>query len=130
MALPKRVKSLYNLDWAVGDALWRASTSLDENGTKWGRLCGRTCGPGVLVNSAYQRVDPDANLQQLAPPPADQLGFVVGQTAAGHTWERITCSCRAMFSVWSTPKIPFNHSRQIEDELTSTTTVAMRRGND
>lgn len=44
---------------------------------------------------------------------ADQLGFVVEQTAAGHKWGRIKCTCRAMFSVWSTPKIPFNHGRQI-----------------
>lgn len=44
---------------------------------------------------------------------AAQLGFVVEQTAAGHKWGRITCTCGAMFSVWSTPKVPFNHGRQI-----------------
>ena len=61
---------------------------------------------------------------------ANQLGFVVEQTAAGHKWGRIKCTCRAMFSVWSTPKSPFNHGRQIRNGLTSTTTVPMRRGND
>jgi hypothetical protein len=28
---------------------------------------------------------------------AAQLGFVVEQTAAGHKWGRIKCTCRAMF---------------------------------
>lgn len=61
---------------------------------------------------------------------ADQLGFGVEQTAAGHKWGRITCSCRAMLSVWSTPKIPSTMADRSEDGLTSTTTVPMRRGDD
>lgn len=44
---------------------------------------------------------------------AARQGFVVEQTAAGHKWGRIKCGCSAMFSVWSTPKIPLNHRRQI-----------------
>jgi hypothetical protein len=40
---------------------------------------------------------------------AAPLGFVVEQTPAGHKWGRIKCTCRAAFSVWSMPKIPFNH---------------------
>jgi hypothetical protein len=61
---------------------------------------------------------------------ADQLGFVIEQTAAGHKWGRITCACRAMFSVWSTPKIPSTMADRSEDGSTSTTTVPKRRGND
>ena len=61
---------------------------------------------------------------------AAQLGFVVEQTAVGHKWGRIKCTCRAMFSVWSTPKSPFNHGRQIRRWLTNTTIEMMRRGND
>ena len=61
---------------------------------------------------------------------ADQPGFVVEQTAAGHKWGRIKCTCRAMFSVWSKPKIPFTMADRSVDGSTSTTTVPMRRCND
>jgi len=44
---------------------------------------------------------------------ADGQGFEVEQTSAGHKWGRITCTCSARFSVWSTPRSPFNHGRQI-----------------
>lgn len=44
---------------------------------------------------------------------ADQLGFEVERTAAGHKWGRIKCSCGALVSVWSTPRNPHNHGRQL-----------------
>jgi hypothetical protein len=44
---------------------------------------------------------------------ADQQGFEVEQTPSGHKWGRIRCTCGRMFSVWSTPRSPFNHGRQI-----------------
>lgn len=35
------------------------------------------------------------------------------QTAAGHKWGRIKCTCGAFISIWSTPKNPHNHGRQL-----------------
>jgi hypothetical protein len=44
---------------------------------------------------------------------ADRQGFEVEQTAAGHRWGRIKCTCGAFISIWSTPKNPHNHGRQL-----------------
>ena len=44
---------------------------------------------------------------------ADELGFVVERTIAGHKWGRIVCTCGAWVSIWSTPKNPSNHGRQL-----------------
>ena len=44
---------------------------------------------------------------------ADQLGLEVEQTPAGHKWGRIMCRCGAFVSIWSTPRSPHNHGRQL-----------------
>ena len=44
---------------------------------------------------------------------ADSLQFAVERTVAGHKWGRIMCTCRAWVSVWSTPRSPDNHGRQL-----------------
>jgi hypothetical protein len=44
---------------------------------------------------------------------ADQHGFHVGRTVSGHRWGRITCTCGASVSIWSTPKSPHDHSRRL-----------------
>jgi hypothetical protein len=44
---------------------------------------------------------------------ADMLGHKVEQTAAGHKWGRITCSLGHRVSVWSTPRNPGNHARDL-----------------
>jgi hypothetical protein len=44
---------------------------------------------------------------------ADSRGLQVERTAAGHRWGRIVCSCGAWVSVWSTPRSPHNHGRQL-----------------
>jgi hypothetical protein len=43
---------------------------------------------------------------------ADQQGFDVGRTVSGHRWGRITCTCGASASIWSTPKSPHDHGRR------------------
>ena len=44
---------------------------------------------------------------------ADQQGFDVGRTVSGHRWGRITCTCGASVSIWSTPKSPHDHGRRL-----------------
>ena len=45
---------------------------------------------------------------------ADDHDFEVEQTTAGHKWGRVTCpTCRAWASIWSTPRSPHNHGRQL-----------------
>jgi hypothetical protein len=46
---------------------------------------------------------------------ADDLeDFDIERTVAGHKWGRIKCRrCGALVSVWSTPKSPHNHGRQL-----------------
>jgi len=44
---------------------------------------------------------------------AEETGCIVEQTSAGHKWGRvITPDGRAM-SIWSTPRNPENHAKQI-----------------
>jgi len=44
---------------------------------------------------------------------ADSLELKVERTVAGHKWGRIVCTCGAWTSVWSTPRSPENHGRQL-----------------
>lgn len=44
---------------------------------------------------------------------ADGLQLTVERTVAGHKWGRIVCPCGARVSVWSTPRSPENHGRQL-----------------
>ena len=44
---------------------------------------------------------------------ANQQGFEVERTVSGHKWGRIKCTCGAVVSIWSTPKSPHNHGRQL-----------------
>lgn len=44
---------------------------------------------------------------------ADSRGLNVEQTIAGHKWGRIVCSCGARVSIWSTPRSPHNHGKQL-----------------
>ena len=44
---------------------------------------------------------------------ADSVRFTVERTVAGHKWGRIICACGAWVSVWSTPRSPENHGRQL-----------------
>ena len=52
---------------------------------------------------------------------ADQQGLDVERTTAGHKWGRIKCTCEALVSIWSTPKNPHNHGRQLRAGLANTT---------
>ena len=60
---------------------------------------------------------------------ADQQGFEVERTVSGHRWGRITCTCGASVSIWSTPKSPHDHGRQVAPMgCTNTSTMPRRRG--
>ncbi len=55
--------------------------------------------PWTIVNDALDYVD--------------QYGLQVERTSAGLKWGWIRCSCGAHFSIWSTPRIPYDHGRQL-----------------
>jgi arginyl-tRNA--protein-N-Asp/Glu arginylyltransferase len=45
---------------------------------------------------------------------ADEQGFDIEQRRSGHAWGRINCGmCGAFVSIWSTPRDPFNHGRNL-----------------
>jgi predicted Zn finger-like uncharacterized protein len=45
---------------------------------------------------------------------ADEAGFDVQDTSAGHRWGIVRCTkCGQTFSVWSTPRVADNHAKQI-----------------
>jgi len=44
---------------------------------------------------------------------AEQLGHLVERTASGHKWGRISCAQGHRVSVWSTPRSPGNHARDL-----------------
>lgn len=43
----------------------------------------------------------------------ERLGCTVDQTAAGHKWGRVTAPNGAVTSIWSTPRSPENHARDL-----------------
>jgi hypothetical protein len=61
---------------------------------------------------------------------ADQHGFHVGRTVSGHRWGRITCTCGASVSIWSTPKSLMTTVAGCADGCSNTTTMPRRRGYD
>jgi len=52
---------------------------------------------------------------------AESNGWRIEKRARGHAWGRAYCSGRergaCMFSVWSTPRVPENHARQIRRQV-------------
>lgn len=44
---------------------------------------------------------------------AERSGWTVTPTTAGHRWGKAECGSGCVVSVWSTPKNPDNHGKQI-----------------
>ncbi len=44
---------------------------------------------------------------------ARQAGLVVEELHRGHRWGEIRCGCGLSFAVWSTPRNPGTHAKQI-----------------
>lgn len=46
---------------------------------------------------------------------AEQAGLDVQEVHRGHRWGEVTClPCSARFAVWSTPRDPGTHAKQVE----------------
>lgn len=44
---------------------------------------------------------------------AEAAGWTVIATAAGHRWGKVECGKGCVISIWSTPRSPGNHAKQI-----------------